>query len=228
MESERRNIRIAIAEDQSIFRNGLVKLLNDIEGFEVVLDVENGQLLIDALSTVEVDLALIDFRMPVKNGIEATKEVREKFPHIRVLLLSMYDDVEFVELAIEKGANGYLSKDDDAEEIQLAIKSAVETGYYLNDRTSKMFVAKMVHSGKILPFFATNSSAIFNENEMVILELICSEMTTQEIADKLFKSRRTIESARTMMMNKVGARNVVGLVMYAIQNKIVTQKRNLF
>lgn len=224
MASDIKKIRIGIAEDQSIFRNGLVKLLNDISGFEVVLAVENGQLLIDALQTTPVDLVLIDFRMPVKNGIEATKEIRASHPDLKMLLLSMYDDVEFVELAIENGANGYLSKDDDAEEIQLAIRSAVETGYYLNDRTSKMFIAKMVHAGKIQPAFEENSSAIFSANEMVILEMICNEMTTQEIADKLFKSRRTIESARTLMMNKVGARNVVGLVMYAIQNGIVNQK----
>ncbi len=224
MASDIKNIRIGIAEDQSIFRNGLVKLLNDINGFEVVLAVENGQLLIDALQTTDVDLVLIDFRMPVKNGIEATKEIRAMHPDIKVLLLSMYDDTEFVELAIENGANGYLSKDDDAEEIQLAIRSAVETGYYLNDRTSKMFIAKMVHAGKIQPAFEESSAAVFNANEMVILEMICNEMTTQEIADKLFKSRRTIESARTLMMNKVGARNVVGLVMYAIQNGIVSQK----
>lgn len=224
MAGEGGNIRIAIAEDQSIFRNGLAKLLNDIDGFEVVLAVENGQLLIDGLQTTPIDLALIDFRMPVKNGIEATKEIRQTFPELKVLLLSMYDDVEFVELAIENGANGYLSKDDEAEEIQLAIRSAVETGYYLNDRTSKMFIAKMVHSGRIQPVFEASSASIFNENELVILELICSEMTTQEIADKLFKSRRTIESARTLMMNKVGARNVVGLVMYAIQNGIVKHK----
>ncbi|MNE21052.1 Response regulator UvrY [compost metagenome] len=224
MASDINKIRIGIAEDQSIFRNGLVKLLNDITGFEVVLAVENGQLLIDALKTTPVDLALIDFRMPVKNGIEATKEIRASHPDIKVLLLSMYDDVEFVELAIENGANGYLSKDDDAEEIQLAIRSAVETGYYLNDRTSKMFIAKMVHAGKIQPAFEESSATVFSPNEMVILEMICNEMTTQEIADKLFKSRRTIESARTLMMNKVGARNVVGLVMYAIQNGIVSQK----
>ena len=79
-------------------------------------------------------------------------------------------------------------------------------------------------SGKILPAFEISSGSIFNETELVILELICNEMTTQEIADKLFKSRRTIESARTLMMNKVGARNVVGLVMYAIQNGIVKSK----
>ncbi|MDF3028469.1 MAG: two component transcriptional regulator, LuxR family [Fluviicola sp.] len=82
----------------------------------------------------------------------------------------------------------------------------------------------MVHRGKIQPVFETNSTSMFSENELVILELICNEMTTQEIADKLFKSPRTIESARTMMMNKIGARNVVGLVMYAIQNGMVNQK----
>jgi two-component system, NarL family, response regulator NreC len=224
MESEGGKIRIAIAEDQSIFRNGLMKLLNDISGFEVVVAVENGLLLIEALRTIEVDLALIDFRMPVMNGIQATKEIREFFPNIKVLLLSMYDDAEFVELAIENGANGYLSKDDEAEEIQLAIRSAVETGYYLNDRTSKMFIAKMLHTGKILPSFGENSMTMFSSNELMILEMICNEMTTQEIADKLFKSKRTVESARTLMMNKVGARNVVGLVMYAFQHGIVQQK----
>jgi DNA-binding NarL/FixJ family response regulator len=153
--------------------------------------------------------------------IEATKEVREKFPDVKVLLLSVYDEVEFVDLVIENGANGYLSKDDDTEEIQLTIKSAMETGYYLNDKT---FIAKMEHSRKIQPAFEINSSQIFNQNQMVILELICNEMTTQEIADKLFKSRRTIESTRTMMMKKIGARNVVGLVKYAIQNGMVNQK----
>ncbi|AEA43227.1 response regulator transcription factor [Fluviicola taffensis] len=224
MESKR-NIRIAIAEDQSIFRNGLVKLLNDINGFEVVVAVENGLLLIESLRTTQVDLALIDFRMPVMNGIEATKEIREFFPDVKVLLLSMYDDAEFVELAIENGANGYLSKDDEAEEIQMAIRSAVETGYYLSDRTSKMFIAKMVHTGKIQPSFNENSMVLFNSNELTILEMICDEMTTQEISDKLFKSKRTIESARTSMMNKVGARNVVGLVMFAIQNGVLQKNK---
>lgn len=219
MES-RKNIRIAVAEDQSIFRNGLVKLLNDSMGFNVVISVENGKLLLEELEKQEIDVALVDFRMPELNGIEATKLIRQQFPDLKVLLLSMYDSVEFVEMAIENGANGYLSKDDDAEEIEKAILSTIETGYYLNDRTSKMFIAKMMHTGKVHPTFE-GRSPVFNKYELMILDLICKEYTTQEIADKLFKSKRTIESTRASMMQKAGARNVVGLVMYAIQHNLV-------
>ncbi len=222
MES-RKSIKIAVAEDQSIFRNGLVKLLHHSMGFDVVVSVENGELLLEELTKQHVDVALIDFRMPKMNGIEATKVIREKMPDLKVLLLSMYDAVEFVEMAIENGANGYLSKDDDASEIEKAILSVYETGYYLNDRTSKMFIAKMMHTGKVKPKFAEQTD-VFTESEMAILELICDEYTTQEIADKLFKSKRTIESARTLMLQKVGARNVVGLVMYAIQHKLIAKK----
>lgn len=222
MES-RKSIKIAVAEDQSIFRNGLVKLLHDSMGFDVVISVDNGELLIEEIAKQHVDVALIDFRMPKMNGIEATKVIREKMPDLKVLLLSMYDAMEFVEMAIENGANGYLSKDDDASEIEKAILSVHETGYYLNDRTSKMFIAKMMHSGKVRPKFSEQTD-MFTDSEMAILELICDELTTQEIADKLFKSKRTIESARTLMMQKVGARNVVGLVMYAIQNKLIAKK----
>lgn len=222
MES-RKAIKIAVAEDQSIFRNGLVKLVNDSMGFDVVVSVENGELLLQELAHAKVDVALVDFRMPKLNGIEATKIIRERFPDLKVLLLSMYDATEFVEMAIENGANGYLSKDDDASEIEKAILSVTETGYYMNDRTSKMFIAKMMHAGKVKPKFLEQTE-VFTEVEMQILQLICEEKTTQEIADKLFKSKRTIESARTLMMQKVGARNVVGLVMYAIQHKIISKQ----
>jgi DNA-binding NarL/FixJ family response regulator len=215
-----KHIKIAIAEDQSIFRNGLMKLLNDSMGFDVVTCVENGKKLVESLEITPVHVALVDFRMPEMNGIEATRLIREKFPNVKVLLLSMYDSTEFVEMAIEKGANGYLSKDDDASEIEKAVLSVYETGYYLNDRTSKMFIAKMMHSGKVQPMFH-HEKETFTDAELAILELICQELTTQEIADKLFKSKRTIESARTIMMQKAGARNMVGLVMYAIQNGLV-------
>ena len=211
-------IRIAIAEDQSIFRNGLMRLLNDIEDFNVVLSVENGQELLDSLKTVQVDVVLIDYRMPVKNGIETTHEIRKTKIDLKILLLSLYDNPEFVELAIEKGANGYLSKDDDSEEIFTAIRSVHETGYYLNERTSKMFISKLMNKGQIKPEFKIDSNQVsFSEIELQVLELICKEYTTQEISDKLFRSPRTIDTIRSGMLQKIGARNVVGLVMYALK-----------
>lgn len=214
-------IKVGIAEDQVIFRKGLIDLLSTFPGVAVVYDCENGQKMADFCKGNEIDLVILDFRMPVLNGIETTRLLRKVHSDLKILILSMYDTSEFVESSIEAGANGYLSKDDDPEEIKRAIYSVMETGYYLNDRTSKMLIAKMMDQGKINPNFGEGIQPDFNASELQILQFICEELTTQEIADKCFKSKRTIESARTSMMQKIGARNVVGLVMYAVKNNLV-------
>jgi DNA-binding NarL/FixJ family response regulator len=214
-------IKVAIADDQSIFRQGLVNLVGGFDRVTVLFSAENGRELLEQIPHQKPDLVLLDFRMPELNGLDTAKIIRDQFVGIRVLILSMYDDQEFVETAIENGAHGYLSKDDEPEEIARAIYSTIETGYYLNDRTSKMLIGKMISQGTMKPVFKAQT-ADFTKIEMEILELICAELTTQEIADKLCKSKRTIESSRTLMMQKIGARNVVGLVMYAMKNKLVS------
>lgn len=221
MEGVMNEIKVAIADDQAIFRQGLVNLVGGFDRVKVLFSAENGRELLEQLPYNKPDLVLLDFRMPELNGLDTAKIIRDQFNGIRVLILSMYDDQEFVETAIENGAHGYLSKDDEPEEIAKAIYSTIETGYYLNDRTSKMLIGKMINQGMMKPMFRTPSSD-FTKIELEILDLICSELTTQEIADKLCKSKRTIESSRTLMMQKIGARNVVGLVMYAVKNKLVS------
>jgi two-component system, NarL family, response regulator NreC len=220
MEGPMNEIKIAIADDQAIFRQGLVNLVGGFDRVKVLFSAENGRELLEQLSFNKPDLVLLDFRMPELNGMDTAKIIRDQFVGIRVLILSMYDDQEFVETAIENGAHGYLSKDDEPEEIARAIYSTIETGYYLNDRTSKMLIGKMIKQGTMKPIFRSHN-ADFTKVELEILDLICAELTTQEIADKLCKSKRTIESSRTLMMQKIGARNVVGLVMYAVKNKLV-------
>ena len=137
METTTRNITVCIAEDQLIFRQGLANILHTFDRIEVVYLAENGLELLQRLEDQVADIAIVDFRMPILNGIETTRQIRERFPATKVLILSMYSEDEFVKSAIENGANGYLSKDDDPEEIAKAIYSIIETGYYLNDRTSK-------------------------------------------------------------------------------------------
>jgi len=215
-------IRVGIAEDQKIFRQGLENLLNSFSGIKVVCTAENGLELVEQLETAHPDVVLVDYRMPVLNGLETVRKIRETNEGLRILILSMYDDPEFVETTLESGANGYLSKDDDPEEIEKAILSTVETGYYLNDKTSKILITKLMHQGKMSPKFDKDKIE-FSAFEMEVLQLICREFTTLEIADKLCKSTRTIEGARTAMMQKVGSRNVVGLVMYAIKNNLISQ-----
>jgi DNA-binding NarL/FixJ family response regulator len=213
-------ITIGIAEDQQIFRKGLFMLLNSFKGMKVICEGENGKALIDQFEKEVPNVVILDYSMPVMGGIEAAKHIRSNFPETKIILLSMYDDEEFIESAIESGANGYLSKDDDLNELEAAIKSVLSNHYYLNDRLSKLFINRMMSRGKIRPEFE-NEKVEFNEDEVSIIELISREHTNQEIADKLCKGVRTIEKYRSRMIEKVGAQNSVGLIMYAIKHKII-------
>jgi len=213
-------IKVGIAEDQKIFRKGLVLLLNSFEGIRVINEAENGFELISQMADECPDVAILDYNMPLMGGIATTKEIRKKFPKVKIILLSMYDDEEFVENAIDNGANGYLSKDDDLSEIELAIKGVLTNNYYLNDRVSKVFINTLINQGKISPTFVKNGVVLTTE-ELKVLRLISKEMTTVQIAQELNKSPRTIEKQKTNMMAKVGAQNSIGLVMYGIKNKLI-------
>jgi|UniRef100_UPI00404AD751 two-component system, NarL family, response regulator NreC len=221
METTTRKITVSIAEDQLIFRQGLANILNTFDRLEVICLAENGFELLQHMETQTPDIAIVDFRMPILNGIETTRQICERFPSTKVLILSMYSEDEFVKSAIENGANGYLSKDDDPLEIAKAIYSIIETGYYLNDRTSKLLIANMMQKGKIKPKF-TGFKEQLTDSEKMVLRLICEELTTQEIADKIFKSKRTVETIRTNLLQKTGAKNIAGLVMYAVKNELVS------
>lgn len=213
-------ITIGIAEDQQIFRKGLLLLLNSFKGMKVICEGENGKALIDQFGQEVPKVVVLDYSMPVMGGIETAKLIRTHFPETKIILLSMYDDEEFIESAIENGANGYLSKDDDLNELEAAIKSVLSNHYYLNDRLSKVFINGLMSKGKIQPEFE-NETVEFSEDEILILDLISREFTNQEIADKLCKGVRTVEKYRSRMIEKVGAQNTIGLIMYAIKHKVI-------
>lgn len=213
-------IKIGVAEDQEIFRKGFVLLLNSFENIEVINEGVNGLDLLEQMAIECPDVAILDYTMPLMGGIETAKQIKKKYPSVKIIILSMYDDEEFVETAIENGANCYLSKDDDLNEIIYAIQGVLENNYYLNDRVSKVFINSLMSKGKINPSFISHNVEL-GQTEVKIIDLISKEFTTQEIADKLCKSTRTIDKYRTRMMEKTGTYNSVGLIMYAIKNKII-------
>lgn len=217
-----KKITIGIADDQIIFRLGLINLLETFKGLQVVISANNGKDLLTQMKTVVPDLVILDFRMPELNGLQTAMKIRKRYPHVKILILSMYNDQVFVIKGIEHGANGYLSKDSEAEEIEHAIHSAINTGYYLNDQTTKQLVHQLVLEGKIVPSFSVDNHS-FNSNELQVIKLICMEHTTQEIADIMSKSVRTIEGLRTNIMQRIGARNIVGVVMYAMKNHLLQE-----
>lgn len=215
----KRKITIGVAEDQKIYRDGLVSMLNGTSEFKVTIEAENGLELLLKMKGNAPDVVLLDYRMPEMNGIDVAKKIREKHDDVKILLLSYYDNQEFVVRAVESGANGYLSKDDDPEEILDAIESAVGTGYYMNDRTSKCLIGELVRQGKVVPSF--DGAVEFSRVELQIIKYICQEKSASEIGLMLYRSKRTIDGYRAGIMKKIGAKNVVGIVMYAAKHKLV-------
>lgn len=212
-------IKIAIADDYAIFRDGLKVGLKPDKNLQVVLEAANGIELMKALEYEPVDVILMDLKMPLMDGIEATKIIKKKNDTTKILAVTMYDDDKFIIHLMEIGANGYLLKNAEPEEIRKAIYSVHESGYYFNDIVNKALLKKLVIKTNIKPSFKENID--FSERELEVLKLICCEKTAQEIGQQIFLSPRSVEGIRLRLIDKVGVRNTAGLVMFAVKNGII-------
>lgn len=212
-------IKIAIADDFKIFREGLKVGLSADEAMEVLLEADNGEDLLKGLETITPDVIIMDLKMPLMDGMEATKIVRKKYPEIKVLVVSMYEDDKFIIHLMENGANGYLLKNAEPDEIRRAIYSVHENGYYFNDLVNKALLKKLVLKNNLKPSF--NQNIDLTEREQEVLKLICEEKTAAEIGKEIFLSPRSVEGIRQRLIEKVGVRNTAGLVMFAVKNGIV-------
>lgn len=214
-----KKIKIAIADDYKIFRDGLkVGLLND-DNLEVVLEADNGEDLLAGFEKNLPDVVIMDLKMPIMDGMEATKVIKKKYSTVKVLVVTMYEDDKFIIHLMENGANGYLLKNADAEEIKKSIYAVHENGYYFNDVVNKALLKKLVLKGNLKPSF--NQNIEFTERELEVLKLICAEKTAVEIGKEIFLSPRSVEGIRQRLIEKVGVRNTAGLVMFAIKNGII-------
>jgi DNA-binding NarL/FixJ family response regulator len=212
-------IKIAIADDYKIYRDGLKVGLSADENLQIVFEADNGEELLKGLEVYEPDVILMDLKMPIMDGMEATKEVRKKFPTTKVLVVTMYDDDKFIIHMMENGANGYLLKNAEPDEIRKSIYAVHENGYYFNDVVNKALLKKLVLKNNLKPSF--NQNIELTEREMEVLKLICQEKTAAEIAKEIFLSPRSVEGIRQRLIEKVGVRNTAGLVMFAVKNNMV-------
>jgi DNA-binding NarL/FixJ family response regulator len=212
-------IKIAIADDYKIYRDGLKVNLTADENLDIVLEADNGEDLLHGLAAAQPDVIIMDLKMPIMDGMEATKEVRKRFNAMKVIVVTMYEDDKFIIHLMENGANGYLLKNADSAEIIKSIYSVHETGYYFNDLVNKALLKKLLLKGNVKPSF--NQNIELTERELEVLKLICEEKTAAEIGKELFISVRTVEGHRTKLIEKVGVRNTAGLVMFALKNGIV-------
>jgi DNA-binding NarL/FixJ family response regulator len=212
-------IHIAFAEDQLLFRKGMMALLDTFEGMRVSIEATDGQDLLDkiALAQEPPHVALIDISMPVLNGIETMKQMRHSYPGVKNIILTVHEEDKFVHKLIEEGANAYLAKNVTPTELEKAIRAVVEHDYYLNEKT--MRVMRDFKPGRAGKSLLQNAEELTNR-EKEVLQYICREKTSPEIAEKLFISESTVNGHRNNLLAKTGARNTAGLVLFAIRNKL--------
>lgn len=212
-------IKVAIADDHQIFRKGVILSLRPYTSISFVLEAENGDELLSGLESSQPDVILMDLRMPGKDGIETTKIISKKYPHIHILVLTMYEDERFVVHLMENGANGYLLKNSDPAEIKKAILEVKSKGYYLNNFVNRILLKKSHAKAKTLP--TLNSEIQISDKEKEVIRLVCMEYTAQQIAKEMNISPRTVEAIKDRLMERFGVKNSVGLVFFAMKNSLI-------
>lgn len=212
------NIDIIIADDHKLFRKSIVSLLEHIPVIDKIREAKNGEVLMKFIKEREPNVVLLDLDMPIIDGFKATKLIIKKYPNIKILILTMYDNLGFVNYLWEQGIHGYLVKNTNLEEMKNSIISVVEKDFYNNKILMQMQMERK--SGNKKDFY-DETHIILTTREKSVLRSICKEQTSKEIAIQLKLSYRTIDKIRQKLKDKIGVSNVVGLVKYALKNKII-------
>jgi DNA-binding NarL/FixJ family response regulator len=213
-------IKLLLADDEELFRKGISFLLQRQDNIQILYEANNGSEVVEYLksSSIHPDIILMDLKMPLLNGVEATKLINKEFPSIKIIALTSYNTKSFIANMIEIGAASYIVKNSTPEEMITTINQVIEKGFYYNEEVLNVIQENLITNNRKNIFF---EDIILTKREREILELICYQNSTQQIADKLFISPRTVEGHRNNLLLKTDSQNSAGLVVFAIQNKIV-------
>ena len=216
--------KIIIVDDHLIFRKGLSLLLNEIPNINVIGEASNGVELLNLLNMLSPDLIFMDIKMPEMNGIETTKLVLERFPHIKIFALSMFGEEEYLQSMIEAGADGFILKKAEKEEIENAINFAREGKSYFSNELFDILVKKFGNSKNPNDEEKKEDDFVnpkLSHRELEVLQLICKGCSNIEIAQILFISPRTVDGHKANILSKTGVKNTANLILYALNHKIV-------
>lgn len=212
-------INIAIADDQKLFRKGMIALISSFENMEMIFEAGNGKELIEQCRTAveKPDIILLDLSMPEMNGLDALKILKVEFPSIRAIILTIHEVENFILATIQAGANGYLAKNAEPEEVELAIREVFKNDFYFT--VPMLEIMRKGLTKKAQPISLDHERLTNREKE--VLQLICKQFSSHEIAEKLFLSHRTVEGHRNNLLAKTGSRNTAGLVLFALKHQLL-------
>ncbi len=219
MKNENYVIKVAIADDHTIFRTGIKTALSARKDIQMVAEAENGMQLLNLLRHIQPDVILLDIQMPIMDGITALPEIKKLYPGVKVIMLSFLNDHSVISKMMEIGANSYITKESGAEMIYDAIKGVYENDFYFNDLTNKALLSGL--RTKRSSESSMPQDVHLTDKEVTILKLMCEEKSTKEIADIVDLSPRTVEAIRDKLKTKTGTKSMAGLVMYAVKAGIV-------
>lgn len=214
-------INVVIADDEELFRVGMVYILSRDENINIMYEASDGKELVNFLEscTLLPDIIITDIKMPELNGVEATKIISHEYPEIGIVALTTYNTKSFIRNMISVGASAYLVKNSSPEKVLHTIKQVYHKGFYYDNNVMKILNDASTSKNE-------NETSVFDENfltprEREILEFICKQFTTHEIADQLYISPRTVEVHRKNLLDKTKVKNIAGLVIFAIMNDLI-------
>ena len=213
-------IKVAIADDHTLFRTGVKTSLSSRKDIQMVAEAENGMQLLNLLKHIKPDVVLLDIQMPIMDGLTTLPEIKKLYPDVKVIMLSMHNDHSMITRMMEIGANSYLTKESDSETIYQAIRTCFEQECFFNELTKKALLNGLRMKK---PADVATPDVHLTDKEITILKLMCEEKSTKEIADIVDLSPRTVEAIRDKLKTKTGTKSMAGLVMYAVKAGIVVQ-----
>lgn len=212
-------IKLAIADDHKIFRDGIKMALKDRDYLKILWEAEDGKDLMHKLKIKQPDVVLMDIRMPEIDGVNAINLIRKEHEDMKIVVLTMYDDHEMIAKMMEMGANAYLTKTSDPDEIYRAILTCMNEGIYINDLVNKAVLIRLQNKRTFRQFYP--APVKFSEKELRILKCMADDKITEEISKEVFLSPRTIETIRQNMKQKAGVNTISGLMAYVMRNKLI-------
>lgn len=217
-------IKVILVDDHRIIRSGLRSLLEDESSISIVGEAEDGLQLISLLQTTAVDVVVMDIKMPGMDGFDATQHISENFNSIKILALSMFESENYINKMMELGAQGYILKNVTREELVHAIRMIAQGKNYISaEITLNLLKKNSGHSETANGVLKEESEVVeLSRRELEVLKLITEGLTNAEIAEKLFTSKRTIDSHRQRIIEKTQAKNTAALVKYAISRGIIS------